>query len=392
MPQLTQAQINILFKMRNEEKNNIFYQKNMPDELIERIGNFGTHIDSHDLSDALMRERALRRCIALEAKEDIHCSDIERALHHAAFARKEDIARVLAMVKINPRLMLEAGNVLTPAGLLIKGVTIYEFFLGAGDPEAAKCVRDVFFKSIKEYNRKFPHDALSIKQAKNVLYEQYERYRPQIEGMLTQQPDDLSPLIEIIKQASTEDVKALLKNDMTRESPLRDAMIAFRKDWAPSVITEPCMHFNYENLRYLFFILHSQFDALYEADNDNYNKLHLVMRQLIGFKMRRLTGIDRCIFAQSLDEIIREGQPIERISVCQGANPVDFPMTFSDDILTGLGFDCFIDIYGTLSQQRPPRGRASFMIFSEYMIQKNLKLTELAMMPPCVQPIRCGIS
>jgi SAM-dependent methyltransferase len=395
MPKLTQGQMNTLFKMRNEEKNNIFFQKNIPDELIEHIGNFAIDIDSDDL----LRKKALTIATAIEAKQKIHCTDIERALHYAAFARKKDIAIILAMVEANPRLMLEAGDVLTPAGLLVKRVTIYEFFLGAGDPEAAKLVRECFFKSIDEYNRKFSTNRLDIEEAENSLQDQYERYRPHIEASLTQKPYDLNLLIEVIKTASSQDVAELLKEPLagqnhnkTFKTKLHEAMSKFRADWAPTVLTEPCMHYNYQSLRHAFIILHSHFDQLCETDDWNDNKLLLVARQVIGFEMRRLPGIDRCLFAQGLHGSVKNNQPIERISVLQNAHGTDFPTTFSDEVLVGLGVDYFISIYGAISKTQPPRGPIPMALFAQYVREKTLRLTELATMPQRIKPSRCIIS
>ncbi len=156
-------------------------------------------------------------------------SDIAKALQHAAYARQEDVDALLEMLEDNPRLLLEAGDVITPGGDEIIRVTIYEFLLGAGDYELAEMVQR-YFAEIKD------EQGEPIEAAQEQRIRQYERYRPHIEGMLTQEPYDLSPLIELIKQASAEDVDALLKKDMAHESVLRDAIVQFRKDWAPRVL------------------------------------------------------------------------------------------------------------------------------------------------------------
>ena len=112
-------------------------------------------------------------------------SDIAKALHHAAYARQEDVTTLLAMLEANPKLLLQAGNVITPGGDEIRRVTIYEFLLGAGDYELAKKVQDYFSK---------------IEGGEQQRIHQYERYRPHIEGMLTQKPYDLSPLIDLLNK------------------------------------------------------------------------------------------------------------------------------------------------------------------------------------------------
>src|ERR1700722_19776554 len=132
-------------------------------------------------------------------------SDIAKALHYAAYARKEDVIQLLAMLEANPSLLLQAGNVTTPGGDEIRRVTIYEFLLGAGEYELAKMVQDYFS---------------AIEDGELQKIRQYERYKSHIEGMLTQKPYDLTSLIELIKHASAEDITALLKKDMSHKSAL----------------------------------------------------------------------------------------------------------------------------------------------------------------------------
>ena len=131
-------------------------------------------------------------------------SDIGKALKYAAYARQDDVAALLKMLDDNPGLLLETGNVKTPGGDEIRRVTIYEFALGAGDYELAEKVQSYFSK-------------IKTKDAEQQRICQYERYKPHIDGMLEQKSYDLGPLIQIIKDASAEDVTALLKKDMTVE-------------------------------------------------------------------------------------------------------------------------------------------------------------------------------
>jgi hypothetical protein len=342
--------------------------------------------------EAVDRELALTICTAIEAKEEIYCTDIERALHHAAFARKEDIELVLQMVKENPCLMHKAGNVLTPGGLLVKRVTLYEFFLGAGDPEAAKLVRDCFFESIEESKNRLPaNKVLDVEQAAKELDIQYERYRPHIEGMLTQEPYDLKPLIEIIKQASREDVIALLEHplllqneDGTFKSKLHEAMSHFRNDWAPSVLDKPSMHYNHNSLKHAFEILASEWDNLLRADENAYNKILLVCRQIIGFEELNLPGVDRCAVAQGLHYLIHEDEAFRRSDEFYGGSL--FPARLSRDSLVDLGLNSWVDVYcgmrgRYISAARPGFGLAGGCGFAigDLMSSKNNRLTKLAM-------------
>jgi hypothetical protein len=187
-------------------------------------------------------------------------STIAKALHHAAYARQEDVDALLVLLEANPKLLLQAGNVKTPGGDEIRRVTIYEFLLGAGDYELAEKVQGYFSK---------------IENGEQQKSRQYERYRPHIEGMLKQQPYDLTELIKIIKEASAEDVGALLNKDMTRESNLCTAIIQFHKDWAPRILIKPCMHYNYASFQHAFDILDQEWDNLYQASESNYYKINL---------------------------------------------------------------------------------------------------------------------
>ena len=176
---------------------------------------------------------------------------------------------------------------------------------------------------------------------------QYERYRPHIEGMLTQKPYDLLPLIELIRKATPEQVTALLNKDMTGDNELCKAFIQFCKDWAPKVLTKPCMHYNYASLQHAFELLDREWDNLYKASNDNYDKIRLMWRQLIGFEMRRLPGIDRCVMAQGLYYVIDKKEVVARSYALRGTGVAgSFPVTTTDDSIDGLGGDFSVDIFG----------------------------------------------
>ncbi|MGC1181356.1 MAG: hypothetical protein WA877_00205, partial [Legionella sp.] len=104
---LTREQVYVMLMLRKRE-NTIF--STLPVELIQEISDFGQDPNS----------------------------GIAKALHHAAYARQEDVKALLALLDENPSLLLQAGNVVTPGGDEWKRVTIYEFLLGAGDYELAK--------------------------------------------------------------------------------------------------------------------------------------------------------------------------------------------------------------------------------------------------------------
>ena len=296
-------------------------------------------------------------------------SDIDQALLHAAYARKEDVDSLLVMLDKNPSLLLEAGDVITPGGDEIKRVTLYEFLLGAGDSGLAMRVQEYFSR---------------IDHGEDERVCQYERYRPYIESMLTQQPYDLKPLIELIKKATSEQIRALLNNDMTGEDDLCKALVQFRKDWAPRVLTKPCMHYNYASLQHAFTLLDRERRNLYKASNCNYDKINLVWQQLIGFEMRRLPGIDRCVMAQGLYNVIEQKESVARTYTFKvgGMAAATFPVTVADDCINGLGRDFAVTIHGwATSRSLTLRGMPRVPVaFGKFMSNKNFKLAEL--MPP----------
>ena len=301
-------------------------------------------------------------------------SEIASALKHAAYARKEDVDALLALLDKNPNLLLQAGNVQTPGGDEIKRVTLYEFLLGAGDYQLAGIIQAYFD---------------TIDHGEQERIRQYERYRPHIEGMLTQEPYDLVPLIELIKKATPEQVKALLNKDMTDENDLCNALIQFRKDWAPRVLTKPCMHYNYASLRHAFELLDSEWGNLRTASNDNDDKINLVWRQLIGFEMRRLPGIDRCVMAQGLFYVIDQKATVARTYT---GGVMTFPVTGADDSIDGLGGDFAVNIYGqAMEDPRLALARAGLAWFGKLMSNKNFKLAELMQPDPTHQSSWCVI-
>ncbi len=249
-------------------------------------------------------------------------SAITKALHYVAYAQREDKAAFLSLLDANPRLLLEACDVKTPGGDEVKRVTPYEFLLGAGDYELAEKVEAYFAK---------------IKDGAQERRRQYERYRPHIEGLLNQKPYDLSFLIDLIRKASPEEITSLLNKDKTVSSELGEALIQFRKDWAPRILLKPSMHYNYASLKHAFELLSHECSNLYKARENNSDKTTLIWRQLIGFEMRRLPGIDRSIIGTGLLGLMMDVRPIHKgLSI--------FPVTDSDVLNDGLGWDYAIDI------------------------------------------------
>lgn len=259
---------------------------------------------------------------------------IADALHYAAYARKADVDALMDLLDKNPQLLLTAGNVITPAGDDVRNVTPYEFALGAGDPDLAQQIGTYFAR---------------IPSGEEERLRQYEPYRPHIEGMLTQQPYDLTPLIELIKQSPAADVTALLNENLTHESPLRDALIKFRKDHAPRVLMTPCMHYNHQSLKHAFEIFDREWGNLFQVSNGNYDKIDLVWWKFVCFEMRRLPGIDRCVLRQGIYYVVKLNQPISREDKFRDRVTDFAPILPSDDSpVSGLGIDCSVGSMGVM--------------------------------------------
>ncbi|STX41508.1 Uncharacterised protein [Legionella donaldsonii] len=305
-------------------------------------------------------------------------SPIAKALHHAAYARQEDVTALLALLQSNPNLLLQTGNVKTPGGHEIREVTIYEFLLGAGDYELAKMVQGYFAE---------------IDGGEEERVRQYGRYKPYIDNLLNQKPYDLSPLIELIKKATPQEIQALLNKDRSGETVLCKALDQFRKDWAPQVLTTPCMHYNYASLKHTFEILAREWDSLYQTSGNNYDMIDLVWRQLIGFEMRRLPGIDRCVMAQSLYGVIEENKDCTRSYTFKDYYlklAHAFPITDCDDSFDGLGGDFSVSIFAGRVFVRATDAPGWWLI-GKLMSNKNIKLAELMHPQPAHQQSPCVI-
>jgi hypothetical protein len=155
------------------------------------------------------------------------------------------------------------------------------------------------------------------------------------------------------------------------------------------------MHYNYASLKHAFELL--DWGNLYKASNDNYGKISLVWRQLIGFEMRRLPGIDRCVMAQGLYYVIEETAAVARTYTFKNgvAAAATFPVTVADDSIDGVGGDFSVNIFGGRVFGASGRdgivgGRVT-RTFGKLMSNKNFKLAELMQPDPTHQPSRCVI-
>lgn len=264
--------------------------------------------------------------------------DFLDALKNTADGKLEELR---AKLERNPRLVLQAGDVVTPAGLLILDTTILECAIGGGeDKEMIEMIKSYFFK---------------LPGGEEAMESQIERYRPCIEGMQNQKPDDLTWLITIVKTSPLADVAAELATgtdyDKTYQSPLRDALNKFREeklDPKHRVIIKPKIHCNYPNLVHAFDIRDREWNDLKEGNN--YDRIYLVERQIIGLiELVELPAYERYVFARDQAEKAADDKGIERsLKYKYGAG--EFPCFDATLVVShsGVGFDSVVSIFGCL--------------------------------------------
>jgi len=291
----------------------------------------GRH-DSGSLFSLLPREiiRRLKYSPTLD-------QDFLDALKDAAEGKLEELR---AKLEKNSRLVLQAGDVVTPAGLLVLDTTLLECAIGGGEDKE-------MIEMIKSYFSTLPG-------GDEAMESQIERYRPCIKEMQNQKPDDLTWLIEIVKKSSLADVAAELATgadyDKTYQSPLRDALNKFRKeklDPKHRVITKPQMHCNYQNLAHAFDIRDREWSNFKEGNN--YDRIYLIEQQIIGFiELVELPAYERYVFAQCQAKQATAGKGIER-SLKYKYSAGEFPCYDATlvDSHSGVGFDSAISIFGS---------------------------------------------
>lgn len=320
---LTRDQVYTMLLLRKRE-DNIFSV--LPDELICHISDFGQ-----------------------DPNNEIH-----RALRLAVSGEEKDMTKLVEMVNANPHLLFQAGNVITRGGVPVIRTTLYEFFLGEGDPDGAKQIEFGFAK---------------ISNGENERLRQYERYRPHIEALAKQveskQPAlDLRPLIDIIKHSSPADITAALNKNMQHESALRDALMAFRDAVRPKRVTVGMHYQHYTTLQQALELLDSEWAVLSNNYTD-YHKCRLVWRQIIGYLQRSLPAVDRFAFARAFEDKERT----LNYKYENGSFPDALFDAGGDLALVGVGFDDAVCGRPTFSSScRWARGVAA--AFSTYVEQK----------------------
>ena len=332
---LNRSQIYTLLILRNRE-DTIFSQ--LPIELIREISEFGQNPNS----------------------------EFATTLKHVA---RGELEEAKAMLDQNPRFVLQSGTVMTRAGLTVCQKTPLEVALGEGDPEMAAMIMSYFSQ---------------FEGGEREKEKQLERYRPLIEHMQNQKPYDLTKLIELIKNSSAKDVTAALHKDMEHDSNLRDALIQFRKDVNLSIVKKPQMHYNYQTIIHALEIFDREWDNLYRASGNNYDKCDLVWRQVIGYLQRGLPAVDRFAFARGLYDLVENKMKmsLERNVEYKYGNG-SFPDTSSGEDLAGLGFDYGIWAGGGCGRRgnRVATGGVGVSLVTKLMSNKNFRLQNLCEPP-----------
>lgn len=335
---LTREQIHTMLMLRYRE-GTVFNQ--LPIELIFEIRNFSQ--DSN--------------------------SDFAKVLHHVAYG---ELNEAKTMLKANPRLVLLAGNIVTPGGLTVIRTTLLGCALGAGDAEMAAMIIPFY-------------SDLQIEGGEEVMAKELECYRPHIEGMLDEKNYyDLRWLFNIIKESSNDDIQAAL-NKVENNSKLCQALIQFRNDVRPGKI-KIGMHYNYQNLIHAFDMLDREWNNL--KNGNNYDKCDLVWCQVIGYEQRGLPAVGRFAFARGFKAHER------KLEFKHGGG--SFPDTSGGDAdLSGPGFDVG---YGRGGAGAGLRGAAAPIwlrsrpaVVTKFMSSKNFRLRELMQPRPREKSSRCVV-
>ena len=290
-------------------------------------------------------------------------SEIGIALRHAATCEKADRDVLVEMVKANPRLLLQAGDVKTRGGVLVKRIKLYEFFLGEGDPDGANQIAFGF---------------QNIVTGKEEREHQSERYRAHIAALANKikkkQPTfDLRPLIKALKDSTDEEITdALHTNDPNRtktcKTPLHQAFTKFKRAIKPNIKTSGEMHYeHYTTLKQAFDLLYVEWETL--SDNrTNYAKCQFVMCEVIGSLQRSLPAVDRLGFARAFSATQR-------------------PTNGGDD-LAGVVF-----YEAALHAGDRSGGRLNLRLFTltEYLADKHFRLAELLPQRPPAHRTGCVV-
>lgn len=234
-------------------------------------------------------------------------SDIATLLKFIAYG---DLPNVKLMLDANPKLVLDAGDVMTPSGVTMKRITPLELALSGGHPDIAKLV-DAAFSNINGS----AEQKISYQKLKNM---QYERYRPHIENMLNQKPYDFTNLFAAIE-----------KNDFEQEL---GKFRVYIKRGAHATKTVG-LQFNYND--------ELEFFNFYEAYRDrfSYDQSASTCCLVYGLITRNYPAYNRQVAARGLFDVVENKAQMDWTFALKNELMLRFPVTACDDSRTGLGFD-----------------------------------------------------
>lgn len=113
-----------------------------------------------------------------------------------------------------------------------------------------------------------------------------------------------------------------------------------------------------------------EWNNLYQASGNNYDKLYLVWRQVIGYLQRGLPAVDRFAFAMGLYDLVESKKPLVRKTEYQygeGSFPDVAP---NDSSRAGVGFD--YGIYASwLADPRRAVAQVCRRVYKTYVEQKR---------------------
>lgn len=237
-------------------------------------------------------------------------SDIATLLHFIAYGT---LPNVKAMLDANPKLVLDAGDVMTPSGLTMKRITPLELALSGGHPDIAKLVDSAFSRINGSAEQK-----ISYQKLKNT---QYERYRPHLENMLNQKPYNFTNLFV-----------GIVENDFEQElGKFRE----YIKRCAHATKTVG-MQFNYNDVL--------EFFKFYEWNlyKFSYDQCASASRLVYGLIMRNFPAYNRQVSAQGLYDVVENKAQMDWSFNLKNEADATFPITDGDVSHSGLGFDYFI--------------------------------------------------
>jgi hypothetical protein len=179
-------------------------------------------------------------------------------------------------------------------------------------------------------------------------------------------------------------VTAALNKDMQHESLLRDALIQFRKDVSPGVLK--CI-ITIPTLIHAFAIFNWEWDNLYQASGNNYDKCNLVWRQVIGYLQRSLSAVDRFAFAR-LHDLVENKKQLER-KIAHKYSDGSFP---DSSLFGSLGFDYAIACRVWRTRRGPwCGGWRAVGVLQKLMSNKNNRLAKLMPLHPALKSGLCVI-